>query len=219
MLFSLIPDIEYSKSPISYPFSESDYVIAKNFFRGFEIDENIFDYAVYFDKYVIQDGERLDTIAYQFYNDVTYDWVIAITNKLVNPGYDLPLGDNALRTYIEEKYGDDAYSGIHHYETEEVKEINGAVVQALGLVVDEKYHTSQHEFNNGAGVVSLPGSQISTAITNYDHEVKENEKHREIYLLKPDLLHVFVSNFKRSNKYTDSTDYVSTTLKKTNSTI
>ena len=219
MLFSLIPDIEYSKSPISYPFSESDYVIAKNFFRGFEIDENIFDYAVYFDKYVIQDGERLDTIAYQFYNDVTYDWVIAITNKLVNPGYDLPLGDNALRTYIEEKYGDDAYSGIHHYETEEVKDINGAVLQPLGLVVDEKYHTSLHEFNNGAGVLSLPGSQISTAITNYDHEVKENEKHREIYLLKPDLLHVFVSNFKRSNKYTDSTDYVSTTLKKTNSTI
>ena len=49
MLFELLPDIEYAQSPISYPFSESDYVIAKNFFRGFEIDENIFDYAVYFD--------------------------------------------------------------------------------------------------------------------------------------------------------------------------
>ena len=145
MLFELLPDIEYAQSPISYPFSESDYVIAKNFFRGFEIDENIFDYAVYFDKYVIQTGERLDTIANKFYGDPTYDWVLAITNNLVNPGYDLPMDDNALRIYIEDLYGDEAYSGIHHYETIEKKSgqiVDGLNVLALegGLTVDKKFY-------------------------------------------------------------------------------
>ena len=219
MLFELLPDIEYAQSPISYPFSEADYVIAKNFFRGFEIDENIFDYAVYFDKYVIQTGERLDTIANKFYGDPTYDWVLAITNNLVNPGYDLPMDDNALRIYIEDLYGDEAYSGIHHYETTEYKNINGDVLQPAGLVVDLKFHQSMHDFNNGSSLVTIPGSTISKVVTHFDYEQQRNEKHREIYLLKPNLLEVFVSSFKRSNKYSESTDYISTRLKKTSSTI
>jgi hypothetical protein len=215
MFFKLLPSIEYTKSPISYPFSESDYIIAKNFFKKYVIDENIFQYAVYFDKYVIQTGERLDTIAQKFYKNPFYDWVIAITNNMVNPGYDLPMDDNAIRIYAEDKY-DDAYSGTHHYETVEYKTIKDVVLQPAGLYVDENFYNSTHTFNNGASLVTIPGSTLSRPVNNYEYETQKNEKNREIYILQPALLEAFVSSFKKSNKYIESSDYINKNLKKTN---
>ena len=54
MYFSLLPNIEYDEKPISYPFSESDFVVAKNFFRRYKINDDIFSYAVFFQKYAIK---------------------------------------------------------------------------------------------------------------------------------------------------------------------
>ena len=50
MYFSLVPDINYDKKPISYPFSESDFIIAKNFFRRYQINPDVFDFAVFYNK-------------------------------------------------------------------------------------------------------------------------------------------------------------------------
>ena len=219
MFFSLLPSIEYAKSPISYPFSESDYVLAKNFFKGYVLDENVFEYAVYFDKYVIQTGERLDTIALDFYGNPFYDWVIAITNNMVNPGYDLPMDDNAVRIYAEDKYGDEAYSGVHHYETTEYKDIKGNILQPAGLRVDKSFYDGSQKFNNGASLVTVSGPALSKPVNNFEYEIQQNEKNREIYILKPSLLEVFVESFKKSNRYTESTDFISQSLKKTSSTI
>ena len=55
MYFSLLPNIEYDEKPISYPFSESDFVVAKNFFRRSKINDVIFSDAVFFQKYAIKD--------------------------------------------------------------------------------------------------------------------------------------------------------------------
>ena len=48
MYFSLIPDIKQPVRPISFPFSESEYITAKNFFRRYQVNPDIFEYAVYF---------------------------------------------------------------------------------------------------------------------------------------------------------------------------
>ena len=56
MYFSLIPDIKYDLKPISYPFSESDYITAKNFFRRYQVNPDLFDYAVFYKKYSIKIG-------------------------------------------------------------------------------------------------------------------------------------------------------------------
>ena len=63
MYFSLIPNIEYDTKPISYPFSESDFVVAKNFFRRYKISDDIFGYATFYKKYAVKDGDKLENIA------------------------------------------------------------------------------------------------------------------------------------------------------------
>ena len=219
MYFSYIPYIKYDNKPINYPFSESDYVVVKNFFRRFKVNEDVFSYSILFKKYSVEDGERLDTLADKFYGSPYYDWVIVLTNNIINPGFALPMSGEDLRKHCEVQY-DDPYSSIHHYKTYEVKagyKLNGIDVIALkkDLLVDEKFYNSPFKYWNGTEVTSVPGDSISTPITNFEYEQEQNEKKREIYVLKAKYLTGFVEDFRKANLYQESSDYISNNLKKT----
>jgi len=220
MYFSLLPDISYDQKPVSYPFSESDFIIAKNFFKRFQIDPNLFAYSTFYDKYAIQSGVKFETIANEYYGDPMYDWVLIITNNFINPQFSLPLDDWTLRKVAEEKYGDDAYSGIHHYETIETlsgQTIDNIPVIALdgSLVVDKKFYDSPYTYWNGTQHITVNGNTVSKPVTNYEYEESENERNREVYILKPAYFGRFVNEFKVRNLYSESSDFISKRLKKT----
>jgi len=141
MYFNLLPDIKYGQKPISYPFGESDFVVAKNLFRRFKLSEDFKQYAVYFQKYRIADFEQPWFIAEQVYGSPYYDWVLLLTNNIVNPLFDWPMESNTLRKYIEGKY-EDPYSSIKYYKTNEIKDTTGIVVQKAGMIVDETFYNS-----------------------------------------------------------------------------
>lgn len=214
MYFRNIPDIQYDTKPIRYPFSESDFVRAKNFFRRYQVNPDIFSYSVYFKKYALRDGDRLDTLAEQLYNDPFMDWIIVLTNNMINPLFDMPLSENDLRKHVESNY-DNPYGEIHHYETVELKNDEGVIVLRGGLIVDENFYSSMYKYWNGSGVQEILGSEISYPVTVFDYELSENEKKREIYLLKPEYVEPFITDFKKTNLYTKSSDYISNDLKKT----
>ena len=115
MYFSIIPDLAYDEKPINSPFSTSDFTVAKNFFRRYKINDDIFSNVVYFNKYAIKDGERPDVLARNFYGNQFYDWVILLTNNMVNAQYDWPMNNYELYKVLEQEF-DDPYSQINHYE-------------------------------------------------------------------------------------------------------
>jgi len=178
MYFSLIPDISYDEKPISYPFSESDFITAKNFFRRYKINDDVFSYAVIFNKYTITDGERPDTLAKKVYGDQFYDWVILITNNMVNAQYDWPMSNYTLYKTLESEY-DDPYGTIRHYETYEIGPY------PAGLRVDEEFYNKTHKLNINGSIVTKAGNTICRPVTIAEYYADENEKKREIYLLKP----------------------------------
>ena len=214
MYFSLIPNIKYDSKPISFPFSESDYVTTKNFFRRYQVNPDIFDYATFYKKYSIEEGDRIEFIAERYYGDAFYDWVIILTNNFINPLFSFPLDSETLRKTVESKYGfDNAYSGIHHYITKEVK--NGDLLALEGnLIVDKNFHNSQFSYWNGSQIISVPGNTVSSSVTNYEYEISENEKKREIFILKNIFFERFVEEFKKGNLYKESSDFISKRLKK-----
>tara|TARA_B100000427_G_C15461588_1_gene574320 strand:+ start:647 stop:1318 length:672 start_codon:yes stop_codon:yes gene_type:complete len=221
MYFSLIPNIEYDSKPITYPFSESDFITTKNFFRRYKISDDLFGYATFYKKYTIQDDIKLETIAKEYYGSVFYDWVIILTNNFINPQFALPLNKETIRQIAEDKYGEtEAYSGIHHYETIEKKSgqtVDGLDVVALkgGLTVDKKFYDSPYTYFNGTQAVTVNGNTVSKSVTNYEYELEENEKKREIHLLRSTYLKRFVNEFKKNNLYTESSDFISKRIKKT----
>ena len=220
MYFSLLPDLQYDTKPISYPFSESDFTITKNFFKRSKIDPNIFGYATFYKKYAITEGVKIETLARNYYGSQYYDWVIILTNNFINPQFSIPLDEWTLRKVAEEKYGDTTYNGIHHYETSEIRSgetIDGLKVVALkgGLTVDKNFYDSPFTYWNGTQHITVNGNTVSIPITNYEHELAENEKKREIYILRKSYFNRFVEEFKQQNLYSESSDFINKRLKKT----
>ena len=209
MFFNIVPNIEYDEKPISYPFSESDFIVAKNFFRRYKINDDVFQYAVFFKKYTIKDGERPETLAEKIYGNQFYDWVILLTNNMVNAQYDWPRTNYEIYKMVEEEF-DDPYSEISHYE---IKETIGHY--QAGLHVDKTFYDSTHKLNIDGSVQIKNGNEIASPITVAEYYQEENEKKREIYLLKSRFLESFVKDFKKQNLYKKDDNYITQTLKKT----
>ena len=209
MFFNIVPNIEYDEKPISYPFSESDFVVAKNFFRRYKINDDVFQYAVFFKKYTIKDGERPETLAEKIYGNQFYDWVILLTNNMVNAQYDWPRTNYEIYKMVEEEF-DDPYSEISHYK---IKETIGHY--QAGLHVDKTFYDSTHKLNIDGSVQIKNGNEIASPITVAEYYQEENEKKREIYLLKSRFLESFVKDFKKQNLYKKDDNYITQTLKKT----
>tara|TARA_Y100000004_G_C8883134_1_gene398471 strand:+ start:464 stop:1096 length:633 start_codon:yes stop_codon:yes gene_type:complete len=209
MFFKIVPNISYDEKPISYPFSESDFVVAKNFFRRYKINEDIFQYAVFFKKYTIVDGERPETLAEKAYGDQFLDWVILLTNNMVNAQYDWPRSNYEMYKIVEEEF-DDPYSEINHYE---IRETIGRY--QAGLHVDEAFYNGTHKINIDGTVTTKNGNEIASPVTVAEYYQAENEKKRQIYLLKPRYLDSFVADFKRKNLYKKDDNFISQRLKKT----
>ena len=148
MYFNFLPSINYDTKPVSYPFSESDFVVAKNFFRKYNISESAYSSAVYYNKVAIQDGQRLEQIAEAVYGNPFYDWVIALTNNMMNPLHDMPMSESELRNHVESTY-DNPYYDTHHYEIvskEKQEELFGKVILTPGTWVDQTFYEGLEKF-------------------------------------------------------------------------
>ena len=224
MYFNLIPNIEYDVKPIDYPFTGSDFVTAKNFFRRYQINPDIFGYSVYYKKYSVEDGETPATIANATYDSPFYDWVVVLTNNLINPLFEWPRSSNAIQKYSEKKYAN-AYAPLY-YETDEVKTSQYLLGDATnrrvynvalesGIKVDEDFYNTPFTYWDGTQSITVPGSSVSHPVSGFEHENRENDRRREIYLLKSNYLQQFVLEFKNYNNYKKSSDFISKRLKKT----
>ena len=117
--------------------SEGDYSVVKNFFKRAKLRNDIFQDLTFFTKFTIAGDDRPDTVANAVYDDPSLDWVVLLSNNIINVQSEWPLGQAAFNTYITEKYPDEAtlYSGIHHYEANEVKTNDGSIIIASGTRV------------------------------------------------------------------------------------
>ena len=60
-------------------------------------------------------------------------------------------------------------------------------------------------------------NNISQPVTNYEYELEEQEKKRDIFILKPEYLGVVLNDLKKLMKYKEGTEqFVSSTLKQAN---
>ena len=214
MFFSKIPNIEYDIKPIKFPISNKEYVLAKNFFRRFKISDSAFENAVYFNKYTISDGERPDLIAKKFYGTPELDWVILLTNSIINSHFDLPIAETSLQLFVENNYP--SLDGIHHYETKEIKNSYGEIILPEGLLVDSSYVSTTHSFYDRGTKITFTksGSEITYPVTNYEYEKNLNDSKREIYILRPEFIDRFLSEFEEKLEYKKSNSFIDKKTKK-----
>jgi hypothetical protein len=122
----------------------SDYSIVKNLFKRAKLRDDIFANLQFFEKYKIIGDDRPDNVAYQVYQDSSLDWIVLLSNNILNVQTEWPLSQISFDKYVLEKYGDydTLYNGIHHYETTEIKNSRGATVLSAGLEIPNTWKTN-----------------------------------------------------------------------------
>jgi len=209
--FRQVPNFEYV-SRNSDEQNISDYVAVKNLFKRGKIREDIFENLQFFEKYSIIGDERPDNVAYKFYSDETLDWVVLLSNNILDVYNEWPMTQRTFDKVMLEKYGsyDNLYNGIHHYETQEVKNSSGIIIVPSGLEVNEDFFV---EYNDNGLIVYK--KNIVNAITNYEYEFDIENQKRNIYILKPLYLSVVFNDMEEIMPYKKGGDqYVNPTLKR-----
>ena len=210
--FRQVPNFDYvSRLPDA---KISDYISVKNLFKKGKLRDDIFQDLSFFEKYKIIGDERPDNVAFKVYDDPTLDWVVLLSNNIVNIQSEWPLTQSSFDTHLLSKYGDydTLYSGIHHYETTQVLNSQGVTIVAAGLEVSSPYSVSFYDYFVGYQVDS---GDIAVPVTNYEYENKLEDDKRNIFVLKPFYLNIVMNDMGDIMPYKKgSSQYVSEDLKR-----
>jgi hypothetical protein len=206
--FRYVPDFDYV-SRLSKAQNISDYIRVKNLFKRTKISEVIFNDLTYFTKYQIISDERPDNVAFKVYGDSNLDWMVLLSNNIINVQQEWPLEHNSYYDYLIGKYGSDAaLQNIHHYETQEIKNSVGKVVVPKGLEVPSTFSITF--FDTGLRSEKTVSTNIVTEITNQVYEDRLNDDKRNINIIKPRFIGLVIEEMEKLMKYQKgSTQYVS----------
>lgn len=205
--FRFLPDLQYI-SPLDGKQSNDTYIRVKNLFKRIAITASGSANPYLFNKYIIEEGERPDTVATKIYGNSSFDWLVILGAGIINQRHEWPLSSQELYEYCLNKYGDNL-NAFKHYQTTEVKDSSGRLIMPAGKIVDENF------------TIPNPDNPLSTlnpveAVTNYEYEYMMNDSRKEIDIIRPEYKLRIVSELGGLFQYKpDSSQYVNAFLKQT----
>ena len=233
--FRHLPNIAY-QSPLSHKNRSDDYIVIKNIFRRTKLFDFLSSNVSVFQKFVIGDGARPDTVAEDLYGDSSLDFVVILTAGITNVNHQWPIQDHQVYEFALEKYGSEAeMTSIHHYETLEIVDDNGRLILPPNLIVDgdfkisgtiNKYPSTRYTLKSLTGnrqlddkdEFSVLTDSIASPITNLEYEYIQNEKRREIDVLRNSYVNMFIEDMRDVVRYDKSSSYISSSLAATENT-
>lgn len=168
--FRQVPNFDYvSRNPGEKYISE--YIPVKNLFKRGKIREDIFGNLQFFEKYSIVGDERPDNVAAKFYGDSTLDWVVLLSNNILNIQSEWPMTQRTFDKVMLEKYGsyNNLYNNPHHYETEEIKNSLGITVLNSGIHISPTWKTNGNfieTINSQIDNISAENNVVTVSMIN-----------------------------------------------------
>tara|TARA_S200000501_G_scaffold289095_1_gene273889 strand:- start:383 stop:1108 length:726 start_codon:yes stop_codon:yes gene_type:complete len=234
--FRELPNVRY-QSPLSHKTSSTDYIFIKNLFRSNKLLDWLTKETTVFNKFIVADGARPETVAEDIYGDPELDYIVILSCGITNIRDEWPLSNKELYEFVEDKYGIAGLNAIHHWETLEIRDENDRLILPAGQIVEHdvsggrpfkidgpaaRFGGSANKWYSETGGMrtSYTGESISpvVGVTNFEYETLLNEEKRMIRPLKREFVQMFVNDFKRIMKYDRNTQYISDTLISTENT-
>ena len=234
--FRELPNILY-QSPLLDKNSSRDYIVIKNIFRRAKLLDYLTGSATALNQYTIGDGERPDTIAENLYGDARLDYVVVLIAGITNIHHEWPLQDYQVYDYALQKYGSESEMlSTHHYETFEIRDNLDRQILPPKLIVDEEFKIygsrskypsdTRYTLRAQTGYRQLDDKDeytvkvdnIAHAVSNLEYESEENNKRREIDVLKTGYLQTFLNDFRDVVRYDKNSSYITSSLVSTENT-
>ena len=205
--FEYLPDVQVRTS--SYRTNNVDpYKLAKNIFRRIKIRENLDDIILGFNQYTIKNNQRPDQVSLEIYGTMEYDWVVLLTNNIINLYDEWPMSEDELERYIDSEYEEDADS-VHHWVTQKITDTRGRTLLRDGRIVSENFSYTRPDGT------AIPKEDLVRPISVYDFEAEKNDFKRNIYLLRKEYINGFIEEFSNLVDYlpNDEVDFDTKTKK------
>ena len=167
--FNAFPKIYYDAD------GAGNFKLVTNLLRRVQMKKGLKESAALFDLYDIGGEDTPESVSEQFYGDQRYYWIILLFNKVKDRFYDWPLPQAQFEQYVSDKYN--TPNGIHHYE----------VAQSSGSTssFDDSHMIEVNSTVSGA-----------TSVSNYEYELRVQNKKARIKLIKPEFLELITQEFK-----------------------
>ena len=165
--FENFPKIYYDAA------GSGNYKLVTNLLRRVQIKEGLRETAALFDD--IQGEDTPESVSEQFYGDQRYYWIILLFNNVKVRFYVWPLSQKQFEDYVADKYS--SADGIHHYE----------IAQSSGPT---------SSFDNSHMIEVNSTVSGATSVSNYEYELRKQNKKARIKLIKPEFLELITQEFK-----------------------
>lgn len=180
--FENYPKISYSTN------NGNDTISVVDITKRFRFREDVLKNKYILFKYTIKENEKPFELANSYYNDPTLDWILFLTNKVIDPYFDWPLNNREFQSYIEKKYGSvkQARQTIKRYEWI----IQNKYVDIKGNTVPEKkINVDLAQYN------TIPDNERNI-VSAYDEELQLNENKRQIQVIDKKFIGEITREFK-----------------------
>ena len=92
--FNKLPEISYNN------------VLVRDITRRVNFLKQTIENPYVFLPYTIQEGERAEDIAYHYYGDANYAWLVYLANNIVDPYHEWPMDEETFHNYLIDKYAE-----------------------------------------------------------------------------------------------------------------
>ncbi len=168
--FSQFPLMAYDMA------GNQQYKLLPNILKRVQLRSGLRSGSFMFDNYDVKDGERPEDVAYKWFGDADYHWVILMTNNITDRYYQWPLSQPQFAEHLTDKYGAGSEDDTHHYE----------IPQSSGKTSSRDY-SHMVEVNSDVDNVSI--------ITNRQYEYRKQDEYRQIRILDKRFLDSFLEEF------------------------
>jgi hypothetical protein len=153
-----------------------NYKLLPDILRRVKLRSSLSSSRFVFDKYNVKEDENPEDIAFKYYGDAEYHWVVLIVNNITDRYYQWPMTQADFANFLTDKYGAGSEDAIHHYE----------LAQTSGKTTSSD-DSHMLEVNSD--------TENATAITNREFEERVQNDIRQIRLLDQRYLDTFVEEF------------------------
>jgi hypothetical protein len=158
---------------------DRNFKLLPNILKRVKLRSGLRSGSFLFDNYDVKDGERPEDVAFKWFGDARYHWIILMTNNVTDRYYQWPLTQPQFQEHLTDKYGAGNEDATHHFEK-----------------TTDSGKTSSSGPNDYSHLVECNSDEENPSIiSNRQYEQRKQDEYRSIKLLDTQYLNTFIEEF------------------------
>ena len=183
--FADFPIIKYNNEPV------------RDISVRIDILENIKTDPYAFLPYTVKNGERAEEVAYLYYGNPKYVWVVYLSNNIIDPYFEWPLDNYEFEQTLAKTYAAQALAASpSNVRWEDVVNWANSTSTTSNIVYYRRISDPTVRMNKD-GLAFVSDAADWQAVRVYDDEFEKNESRRNIQLLNKEYVSIAERNLTR----------------------